>query len=429
MMIKLPELSTNSFWSTQYKPSVTSIINSSDPKFSQLDNSFRSLKLLSRMSVQNLQSQQQQYRQNVVDFTSSVSSVNSSAKALATPNFFDRKYVSASSDAVTGEAKTGAKTAQYSVSISQVATTQRNEGTSLAGSAYGEVATGISTLGIQVGSGSERQFSVNVLSTDTNKQVLNKFASAINNSGAGIKAEVKTKNNFQYLSLESKETGGANSFTVRDISGNAGAALQLGNMVQSAADAQYTVNGAAYQSSTNKVSLDSGNVSLNLNKITTGVIKVEVDQDDSKIVNEAKALVTSYNSLHDILSNSDNITQKGSKVLDSVESLVGKRRAGEFAAIGISLEKYTGDLRLDEKKLSAALASNPEKVKNLFAGVGGLGKTVERISKELSSNPVNNYLKSPSTMDALNYTAQITGNSWMMQQNNLFQGLFVNMMV
>ena len=358
-----------------------------------------------------------------------MSRVNNSAKTLSSTNFLDQKYVTSAANAVTGQAKIGAKTVQYNVNISQVAKTQRNEGLGLTGNGYGAVGKGISTFGIKVGNGSERQVSVNVSATDNNKQVLTKFANAINKSGANVNAEVKTKNNVQYLSIESKETGEANNFAIRDITGTSSAVLQLNNKVQDAIDAQYNVNGVEYQSSTNQVSLDNGNVSITLKDKTTGAIKVDVGKDDSKILAGAKALVASYNDLHDILSNSDTVTALGSKVLNRVESLVSKGKSGEFANMGISLDKDTGELEIDEKKLSAALVSNPDKVKNLLTGGSGLAKTIADISKELTGNSVDTYLKAPNSLNLFDYGSQFAETSWAARQNSLMQGLFVNMMV
>lgn len=428
-MTMISEPTMNSFWLNNYKSSVGNLIKTSMPELNQLNNGLKSVKTLSTLSLQNFQSQQQEYRQNVVDFTRTVSRVNNSAKTLSSTNFLDQKYVTSAANAVTGQAKIAAKTAQYNVNISQVAKTQRNEGLGLTGNGYGAVGKGISTFGITVGNGSERQVSVNVSATDNNKQVLTKFANAINKSGAGVNAEVKTKNNVQYLSIESKETGEANNFAIRDITGTSSAVLQLNNKVQDAIDAQYNVNGVEYQSSSNQVSLDNGNVSITLKEKTTGVIKVDVGKDDSKILAGAKALVASYNDLHDILSNSDTVTALGSKVLNRVESLVSKGKSGEFANMGISLDKDTGELELDEKKLSAALVSNPDKVKNLLTGGSGLAKTIADISKELTGNSVDTYLKAPNSLNLFDYGSQFAETSWAARQNSLMQGLFVNMMV
>ncbi|WP_378950522.1 flagellar filament capping protein FliD [Pelosinus sp. sgz500959] len=429
-MSSISQLSTNSIWKKLYSLSSATNMKSGNLQQDQSDYNFQSLQALSNFTIQNIQTQQEQYRNRITTFNNSVSETNKSAKLLTAANFFNQKYVSTSTGAaVSGDAKSGATETQYNVSVSQVATGQQNDGKTLTGSAYGGVSTGLSTLGITVGSGTERQVSVNILATDTNGQALKKFASAINNSGNGVRAEVKTKGNDQYLSVISKDTGAANSFAIRDIYGNGATTLQLTNTVKNSADASYVVNGTNYQSSTNKVSLDHGNLTLSLNSTTTGTIKVNVGKDDSKVVDAVKNLVTNYNKLNDVLSDSDYVTKRGGRALDGVESLVGKTMSSNFASIGITLDKTTGSLALDDKKISTALASSPDKVKSLLIGSASLGKIVERVSKEISTAPVNSYLKPPSALDTLNYTSPYNSNGWLTKNNNLAQGLFLNMTV
>jgi|GEM_PF-2577656 len=156
--------------------------------------------------------------------------------------------------------------------------------------------------------------------------------------------------------------------------------------------------------------------------------KADVSTDNSKIVAAAQTLVNRYNDLNGILSTSNTVTKQGTKALASTKSLVSKMRSWDFADIGISMNKSTGELKLDEKKLSAALVSNSDNVKSLLTSGSGLGKTIERASKELASNPVNHYIKAPNTKDMLNYVSQTSSNSLFSQYNELVQGLFVNMM-
>jgi flagellar hook-associated protein 2 len=430
-MTQISQLSTNSFWSTQYARSIFNNRNSVKLEQNQMDYNFPSLQMLSNSSAQRYQEQQSQYRTTIADFTNSVRDVNNSIKSLTTTNFFSQKSVASTNAAVTGEAKNGAKAIQYDVGISQIAKAQQNEGKSLTANSYSSgVSTGYSSLGIQVGSGTEVQLSVNVLATDNNGQILKKFANAINSSDTGVQAEVKTKNNAQYLSITSKDTGAANGFTIRDVSGTAGAALQLSNKVTNAADAHYTVNGVNYQTATNQVSLDNGNVSLQLHNVTTGNSKLTVGIDNHKIVEVAKGLVANYNSLNHVFATSDNATKRGERLLDNVEYLVGKTRVADFAAIGISVNRDSGELKLDEKKFTDALVASPDKVKGLLTGGASLGKTVERVTKQIGANPISNYLKPPNPLEVTNYSFQYNNAGWMAQQNNyMTQGLFLNMMV
>lgn len=407
---------------------MVSNVNSSIPQNIELDKLVQSFQSFKNLSINSVQSQEQ-YRKNIVDLTNSAKSVSSSAKALSSAATFTKKAVSGSTDgAITGVAKDGAKITQYNVSVSQVATSQKNESSKLTSNSYGAVASGVHTFAIQTGSTAEKQVSVSVTAGDNNKQVLAKFAKAINNSGSGVTAEVKTKDNQQYLSVVSKDTGAANSFTIRDVNGTGVASLQLGNKVQAGTDAKYAIDGVDYQGASNTVAVDKGNVTLNLNKITTGTVKLTVGKDDSAIVTSAKDLVTDYNKLNSVLSNSDT-TKRGSKVLDGVGAMMNGARSNDFASIGISMNKDTGELTLDEKKLTEAATTNPDQVKKLVSGGGGLAKGIENVAKDISNNSVTSYLKAPGKVNSFDYSSLFSSNSWMQQQNYLSQGLFLNMTV
>ena len=115
--------------------------------------------------------------------------------------------------------------------------------------------------------------------------------------------------------------------------------------------------------------------------------------------------------------------------IDIFVEMIRSKFGADFATIGISLDGRTGQLNLDEKKLSDALTSSPDKVKSLLAGNNSLGKAIEYISKEMANTPVGSYLKPPSAQDNKNYASSYSSNGWMMQQNNLMQGLFLNMTV
>ena len=133
--------------------------------------------------------------------------------------------------------------------------------------------------------------------------------------------------------------------------------------------------------------------------------------------------------MQNTLSDSDTITKRGQKALHSIEALVGKNRASEFGNIGISLDKSTGELILDEEKLAKSLAGSSDKVKNLLGGAASLGKTIERAAQEMSNTPVSAYIKPPNAFGSANYSSSYGMNSWAMQQSNFSQGLFLNMMV
>lgn len=425
-MVRIPYL--NNSYLSNYQTTLVDQLRSTNPQLAQLDVRPGSLKNLASLYSQNIQSQQASYKGTISSFTTAVKEVNTSAKALTSKGFFEQKHVTSDSSAVSGQAKAGAKTAQYEVSVSQVATSQRNESSRVNGGAYGSLASGTYTVGITTGSNTEKQVSVNVAATDTNQQALSKFATAINKSNAGVVAEVKNQGSQYYLSVQSKETGSANSFSMRDIQGNGVAELALSHTAQTAQDAKYTVNGTSYQSASNAVSLDNNNVTLQLNKTTTDKVKVTVGEDPNKITDAVSSFVNQYNALNSLVASSDFMTARGEKLLAGVQSLVS-RRSSEFSQLGINIDKSSGELSLDEGKLTKALVTSPDKVKQLLTGSSGLARNVANLSTAVLDTSVSNYVKPPSTLNTRNYSTAWMGNAGWSSQNLSSQGLFLDMLV
>lgn len=391
-------------------------------------NNLTSLRIGAGTAAANFQSQQAGYKNQVAGFTSAVTDLKTRVQEFTGKNnVFNTKYVADTGNAVTGTAAGAAKPAEYDVGVQKLAVAQRNEGKSLDANAFGGVGTGFYTFGFTVGSGQEKQLAVNIAATDTNKQALAKIADAVNRSGSGVEAEVKVANNKAYLSIEG-QTGAASTFTLRDVSNSLVANLNLSNKVQNAQDAVYTVNGQTQQSAANTVKLDNGNVSLTLKAVTGGTDKVTVGVDDNKIIGTVRDLLASVNEINYNMQNADNVTQKGDKLLTNIQSLLSGGRREEYQQIGITLNRQTGSITLDEAKLTKALEDNTSQAERLLSGSNGLAAAAGKVAKAALALPVTTYFKAPQVSDYLNYGANLSiGNA--RNFYNYSQGLFLDMMV
>lgn len=425
-MVRIAELNRNSFFNKLYQPSAVQTLNSTNPDLYQLDIRPGSLKVLSSLSLSNFQNKQEEYRQNITEFTSSVKDMGTGAKTLQDASYYSKAYVQSGSAAVTGETKAGATTAQYSVGVTQKAAAQRNESVSVQGSAYGAISSGSHTFGLTVGSAGEKQLSVNIAATDTNEQALQKFANAINYSKSGVKAEVKTAAGKQFLALQGESTGVVNAYTLKDINGTAVNALHLNNATQTAMDAKYTINGQNYQSASNDVKLDNGKVTLHLQAVTNGAVKVNVGKDDTQVVNAVKELAAQYNRVNTVLTDSGEVTSRGSKLLDGVKNLVDKTRRSDLSAMGITLNKESGELQVDADKLQSALSSKPERVRS---AVSSLARAAGNVVQVTSHTAASSYLKPPSPLDSIDYGSAFASNSWLQQSRQVAQGMFLDVSV
>ena len=191
-----------------YQPRLADIINNNiTPEILQL-GAIHTLQVLTKQSLANMRQQQDMYRQQVVSFNTKAKELNTAAKSVTADDFFTAKQaVSSEPAAVSGQAKSGAKTAQYEISVNRLATAQQNTGSSLSRSGAGILAAGTYAMGLTTQSGRERTVMVNLGAGLSNAQILDKFAKAINEAKAGVQAEVKTAGTQFYLALSSTETG------------------------------------------------------------------------------------------------------------------------------------------------------------------------------------------------------------------------------
>lgn len=400
------------------------VLQPTDDLFSQLNL----VKANATISTAQFQADQAGYRDQVAGFTNAANALQTSSQVFTNKDsILERKYVTDSSSAITGSATNAAEPAVYDFSVQQLASAQRNEGASVAASGFGAIAAGRYSVGITAGNGQEKQLTVNILSTDNNKQALTKLANAINYTASGVKAEVKMQQDKCYLSVEGKNTGAASGFTLRDISNNLVSTLNLSNKVQTSKDAVYTVNGETKQAASNQIKIDSDKVSLTLK--STGTDKVTIAGDSTKTVNAVRELVANYNEINYNLQNADNLTKRGEKLLDTIQSQFTGFRRGQYQNIGITLDGQTGDINVDTNRLNKALRDNPTAVERLLAGSTGLAAATEKTAHKALSVPASGYFKAPSISNYLNYGSSIFGVGTSQNLYNYSQGLFFDLLV
>lgn len=163
-------------------------------------------------------------------------------------------------------------------------------------------------------------------------------------------------------------------------------------------NAQFTVNGTSMTSTSNTVTSDVSRingVTLTLKKASTeesGTTKLSVSQDTSGLVDAVKSFVTAYN---DVISKVDEVTATGADLhgetsLTSLKSTIRRYATGAngtnggvyklLSEIGIktssadgnNLSADTDSLTLDEEAFKKALEENPESVKSILTGEGGV---------------------------------------------------------
>ncbi|MFN3748582.1 MAG: flagellar filament capping protein FliD [Sphingorhabdus sp.] len=229
---------------------------------------------------------------------------------------------------------------------------------------------GIGELTLTVG-GTPHSISINA-----GNNSLTGLADAINASGSGVRASIVADQGQVRLVLKG-ETGAAKAFTLASTAGSepALAALASGlTQAQAATDAIIKVDGIEYRRATNSIADVVPGVVLALKKAEAGAsIALGSTRPADALKQTIADFVTVFNQLQTSLKDArQTIGAAGNlRTLDrQLTALVSKPLTGNaginsLSDIGIKTDR-SGILILDNAKLEAALASDPDAVEALF---------------------------------------------------------------
>ena len=308
-----------------------------------------------------------------------ISALQTPVSSLANSTAFSTLKAT-SSDPATATVTTGsgATVGRYDVTITQLAKAQVTKSTNGYAASTDIVATG-GTISFTIDGTTTEDI---VITADT---TLTDLADQINEQGSGVKASVVNDGTNYKLVLMSRETGKTNGFTINNNltnSGGAAVAFAVGQSptsgnAQNAQNALLKVNGIDIESAANTVEDAIAGVTMTL--VKTGTVSINVETDYSSIKDTLKTIVSEYNKLRQFYSQQAKGPLGGDPVLREVLNdiktvlLSPNSNSGEYkylAEIGLELTS-SGDLKLDEAKLDAALTSNSDDIQKLFEGENG----------------------------------------------------------
>lgn len=252
-----------------------------------------------------------------------------------------------------------------------------------------ELAAG--TLRFTYGSGPDANFDIEI--TEDNNS-LRKLAAAINDKNTGLTASVVSSASGESLVLTAKATGADSTISITQTAGAGDlSAFETANAANftelaEAQDARAYIDGVLVTSATNTLSDAVEGLELTLKKVTDGSnngptqATITVGENLAPARSAIEALVKAYNEANDALRaqtayNADTNTAStltGDPLARSTGDQI--RRAlgeliGEAGANGIDLGLSTdlnGKLSFNTSKFDAAIAANPEGVRNLLSG-------------------------------------------------------------
>lgn len=309
----------------------------------------------------------------------------------------DSKYVSATA---TG----GTLPTTFSVEVQSLAKAQ-----STASAALLPVggALGAGTLRLELGKwsvapasftpGAGLPVDIDISASDT----LSAIAGKINGAGAGVTASILSDASGERLLLRSTSTGELSGFRLSVMEGGDTDIASAGNtdatglsrlvagttVTQAAADAKATVNGIPVSSASNTFATTISGVTFKAEQVTTAPVEITVGKDQAAIQSNIDSFVKAYNAINELLQDATKYDSKANSagllqgdataiaLQNSLRNAIQSVTSGggafkRLADVGIS-QQLGGNLAVDSTKLSAALAQNPDDVKNLFRNTGG----------------------------------------------------------
>lgn len=249
---------------------------------------------------------------------SSLSALGDAARKLTTPSTWQATTVSSSDAAAVSATSSGNTPAgTYAVNVQQLASAQSVASATVPGPTH-VVGTGM--LHIDLGqwftnppdftpNAGTTQVSIAITSDDN---TLEKIRDKINEADAGVRASIVTDASGSRLSIRSSDTGETHAFriTATDDDGNDGDASGLSmlaydpassasgmTLMQSAANAQLTINNIPITSESNALSNVLDGLSVTLSRTTTSAVDLSVTSDATSIQKSITDFATAYNNL------------------------------------------------------------------------------------------------------------------------------------
>jgi flagellar hook-associated protein 2 len=300
---------------------------------------------------------------------------------------------SSESAIVTATLQTGAAAANYSVVVNGLATTGTLYTDSVANATTSILPSGQSTGNLTLQIGGSGGTTANIAITAGTNDTLTTLAASINAQSTannwGITASVVTDASGARLAIYSQTTGSAGALATTSNT----TALTFEPPV-GGTNADITINGIPYESTTNTVTGAIPDVTLNLVSADPATpVTITVGPNTAQINNSIDNFVTEYNTVV-----SDLNTQFTVNAATNQEGPVGSDSAlrilqaslltdvayattdptsqssglNNLASLGIT-QNDDGTLTVDSATLSSALTSNPAAVQNFFTNTNSTG--------------------------------------------------------
>lgn len=337
------------------------------------------------------------------------------SRVLSNPDALNSLEANSTSSNITVTADSAASTGQYTLDVSSLAQAQSLRSTTYLDKNSTTMGTGI--LSFKVGGTTTN------INIDGTNNTLQGIASAVNaDENLAVNASVIDTGSGFVLVFSAKESGLENAMeiTVTDTGdGNSDDASGLSQFTFNQSfkhitesvipeNAKFSVNGIAIERASNTITDVVEGVSFTLSGATTSPATITVSRDTDAVLERVQEFIDKFNEVKNILNeltefNPSSTAESGvllgdstvraintqlRQILGQVVPGLGSSSVRSLAEIGISTDRSSGNLSIDELAFKKQLNNNPEDVVALFADQGRTSDAqMSFVSKTINTVP------------------------------------------
>lgn len=275
---------------------------------------------------------------------------------------------------------------ELSIQVKTLASGQVNVGTYLA-SGDTSFAPGNYSFGISVNR-NQFTFNISVNNGDTNSQIQNQLANAINENHIGVHASVRNNrvNGTSALVIQSDSVGLSNrnkglifQFDETYLENDIASALGIEHVESTPSNAEFYINDTLHTSVSNRISLNHS-IDVDLLSTSEAPVSIRLVPDEDKISNRLDNFIHSYNQLIDIARSASG--QRGATRLLRDITRIGQRNQEALSQAGLTVDT--------DGYLEQSGETDSAKIYSLFdEELSSFRKEIKRAAGKMTLNPLD----------------------------------------
>ncbi len=363
-------------------------------KSSELKAVYSNMSKLNKTSPLYLVSMSDKKQEHVIDIKEQAITLRDVAENFSNPDsrvYSEKTLYSSDESSVTGSFRRQPKDdlpPELTISVDRLASEQVNVGEYLR-SAGLDLKPGSQSFAIDTVDGLS-QFNISVSKDDTNIEVQNRVAEAVNNRDIGINASIIRDGATSAIMLSSAETGASAAssglhFSLKDENGGQGIVdtLGLSNIKQRPQNSEFTINGETHSSTSNHISINQI-VELDFHSVSKEPVDIQFVPDTRIAKEQLENFVDAYNKLVGLAEKEGPVNIGNRSLLKDVSGMI-KKHTDSLEKAGIHVDE-TGRLHMPDSDETNLFKE--EKLAELFRDNSEFRKDINTATDRLTLDPI-----------------------------------------